>query len=198
MRSVSSGYMSPESPFRKSVRQGVAREFSGMERGTCEAGVSPARWQVEMDRRCVTYKVCNVYSGLLKRLVQLLTCLMVCLQLCGGYTGVLQAAAWAGMAIVYSQENGIAKGLRMTFDGDHPCGLCVAIAEMKEDAGKDPVPNRAPASDWLKSGKDFPFPQWVAADPPREADSELARFPELETAAGVRAESPPVPPPRTV
>ena len=40
---------------------------------------------------------------------------------------VLQTTAWIGMAIRYSQQNGIVLGLAQTFDGAHPCSMCQAI-----------------------------------------------------------------------
>jgi hypothetical protein len=38
---------------------------------------------------------------------------------------ILQSAAWLGMAVAYSVEEGsVGEGLSMTFDGEHPCPLC--------------------------------------------------------------------------
>lgn len=36
------------------------------------------------------------------------------------------------MLISYSAEEGWIEGARQTFDGEHPCDLCVAIANAKE------------------------------------------------------------------
>ncbi len=41
---------------------------------------------------------------------------------------VLQTAAWAGMALSYSTRTGsLQEGLSQTFDGRHPCALCLAV-----------------------------------------------------------------------
>jgi hypothetical protein len=42
---------------------------------------------------------------------------------------VLQTVAWTGMLIRYSSEGGVRQGLAQTFDGEHPCPLCKAIAQ---------------------------------------------------------------------
>lgn len=41
----------------------------------------------------------------------------------------LQAVAWVRMAIAYSQTEGIGAGIKKTFDGEHPCPICKAIAK---------------------------------------------------------------------
>jgi hypothetical protein len=42
----------------------------------------------------------------------------------------LQGFAWVNMAIAYSQKSGLATGLDQTFDGNHPCPMCKAIAKI--------------------------------------------------------------------
>jgi hypothetical protein len=49
----------------------------------------------------------------------------------GVHWALLQSLAWGGMLITYTQESGFARGISMTFDGDHPCKLCKAIAAAK-------------------------------------------------------------------
>lgn len=42
----------------------------------------------------------------------------------------LQSVAWVGMAVTYSLETGsLSQGLSDTFDGEHPCPLCKAVAQ---------------------------------------------------------------------
>jgi hypothetical protein len=63
----------------------------------------------------------------LKRIFHQLLAWFCCLYLCGGQYALAQVTAWVGMAIQYSQADGVAVGLRKTFDGEHPCALCRAI-----------------------------------------------------------------------
>ena len=54
----------------------------------------------------------------------------------GLHWAVLQSAAWIGMAVAYSVEKGVIEGLSDTFDGAHPCPLCKAVDEGKQDKEK--------------------------------------------------------------
>ena len=40
----------------------------------------------------------------------------------------LQLIAWASMFARYSWSHGMLDGWRMTFDGNHPCAICHAVA----------------------------------------------------------------------
>jgi hypothetical protein len=54
----------------------------------------------------------------------------------GGHWTVLQSVAWVGMAVNYSQDASLAVALKKTFDGEHPCRLCVAVKEGKNQEKK--------------------------------------------------------------
>lgn len=41
---------------------------------------------------------------------------------------LLQLIAWLSMLVRYSSQHGLVSGWRMTFDGEHPCVLCRAVA----------------------------------------------------------------------
>ncbi|MEM9079886.1 MAG: hypothetical protein AAGC74_04255 [Verrucomicrobiota bacterium] len=43
------------------------------------------------------------------------------------------------MLLDYSQTHTLAKATEMTFDGQHPCSLCNAIAEARETEKEDPA-----------------------------------------------------------
>lgn len=52
---------------------------------------------------------------------------------------VLQSAAWAGMIVTYSIEEGsLLTGMSQTFDAEHPCSLCGAVAFGMKQEKKDP------------------------------------------------------------
>ncbi len=49
----------------------------------------------------------------------------------GLHLPALQLAAWTGMLITYSQDRSLADAAEMTFDGEHPCPMCVAIKKQQ-------------------------------------------------------------------
>jgi hypothetical protein len=104
----------------------------------------------------------------------------------GGYWAVLQSVAWVGMAIAYSQEASIGEALKKTFDGQHPCKLCLAVkkgkqAERKHDTLK------------IQTKLDFVCLQLATFLSP-DFPSTLLFF--SDEFAGARSETPPTPPPR--
>lgn len=134
----------------------------------------------------------------LKRACQILLVLMSCLHLCGGSLGFLQLMAWAGMAVTYTAESGMVEGLKETFDGEHPCPLCVAIAAAE---GKESEPGEPGA----------PLPQsierlakqviWLADESMPlmpEIVEVVVVLPEVLERSGRGGEMPPVPPPRGI
>lgn len=44
------------------------------------------------------------------------------------------------MLVDYSQERSLAEAAEMTFDGDHPCSMCLALEETREKERSDPHP----------------------------------------------------------
>jgi hypothetical protein len=61
---------------------------------------------------------------------------MAVFQLMGGHLAVLQVTAWVGMLVKYSEAEGVEVGISKTFDGKHPCGLCLSIAKDKQTEKK--------------------------------------------------------------
>jgi len=60
----------------------------------------------------------------------------------GGQWLVLQSIAWSGMIIDYSKTDHLCGAVSKTFDGDHPCRLCLFIQKQKvgdEDKPKNPI-----------------------------------------------------------
>ena len=72
------------------------------------------------------------------RFLRLILVLAGCLHLCGGHYGVLQLVAWSGMIVEYTTQEGLIEGARQTFDGKHPCQLCISIKQAKENDHKEP------------------------------------------------------------
>jgi hypothetical protein len=108
------------------------------------------------------------------------------LQLLGGQWAILQTAAWVGMVVDYSKSEGVEAGITKTFDGKHPCQLCLSIAKNKEKEGKQTA-NVSPAKLYLV----YQAPQWALTPPTVSEDLELSLY--LLNGTTLK---PPVPPPR--
>jgi len=50
----------------------------------------------------------------------------------GLHWAFLQAVAWTGMIVSYSQAVPLSEAMQKTFDGQHPCKLCKQIAKEKQ------------------------------------------------------------------
>lgn len=131
--------------------------------------------------------------------IRFLIALLGCLHLCGGHYGVLQGIAWTQMLIRYSAEEGWIEGAKQTFDGEHPCGLCVAISEAKQnDSSSDaPSSNRRGVDTGLEL-KPCPLPKSITLAslsafgvPPSGLAKTRSSIPRLPSA-------PEPPPPRRV
>jgi hypothetical protein len=66
-----------------------------------------------------------------------LFCLLAVFQVLGGPLAALQTIAWVRMAVTYSHDDGVGAGIAKTFDGQHMCSLCIAIAKKREGEQKD-------------------------------------------------------------
>jgi hypothetical protein len=104
----------------------------------------------------------------------------------GLHWGFLQAVAWVGMLVNYSQNAPFEEAVVKTFDGKHPCALCKRIAQGKRSEKKAEFP---------PTGKKFEFSYSVAAFVfVAPSGYWEVRWPEDSAALLVR--TPPVPPPR--
>lgn len=74
----------------------------------------------------------------LKRLCVL--CLILLMQ---GPAMLVQEGAWAKMLVSYTGEKGFARGVVATFDGRHPCEMCVKAAELRENEGRNGLQNHS-------------------------------------------------------
>lgn len=72
---------------------------------------------------------------LLRRVVVLLVCLSL-----GMHWSVLQGIAWTGMLISNLAENSVVEAVEKTFDGEHPCPLCLAVKEGQQKEKDDSKP----------------------------------------------------------
>jgi hypothetical protein len=120
-----------------------------------------------------------------RRLTQLLVALALVAAV-GGHWAVLQSVAWVGMAVNYSQDASLAVALKKTFDGEHPCRLCVAVKEGKQQEKKREVFK-------VETRLDLVCLPLVAYVHPNLSFTLLS--PQVDRALP-RGEAPPTPPPR--
>ena len=103
---------------------------------------------------------------------------------------VLQSAAWAGMLVTYTmQEGSLLTGMSQTFDNAHPCPLCSAIKTGRHSEKKEPRQTDQKQKLDLTLGL---FSRVVLTPPSPTLSPPLPDFPH-----GIaRRTKPPSPPPR--
>jgi hypothetical protein len=104
----------------------------------------------------------------------------------GAHWACLQSIAWMGMLIDYSRGASLAVAVCKTFDGQHPCCLCKAIADGKKSEQKKDRPFQTEKLEFplFDTGLAICFP----ARPP------LRTTPDLTAKAAFQ--EPSIPPPR--
>ena len=101
----------------------------------------------------------------------------------------LQVVAWSGMVVKYAQAVPLAEAIEMTFDGDHPCPLCIVIRKAQTSDQHEMKAPGAPERILLFVEPARPWVQSVF---------ELARLSFVPTVFAGPQQRPPVPPPRSV
>ena len=135
-------------------------------------------------------------SHVLKKLFQILLVSLGCLHLAGGPYSLMQAYAWAGMLVTYSQQDGLLEGAKNTFSGEKPCELCCKIAAAKKS---EPAREKKEAPVPPSTGKllqEFLLSGTVSVEPPRFNPFIVPAFPGVLVPVETACASPPVPPPR--
>jgi hypothetical protein len=119
-------------------------------------------------------------------------CSLALLLAIGGHWVALQSFAWARMLMDYSRTESFATAVRKTFDGDHPCSLCLKIRDGRE--ASEQQQQKAP---WAPSGK---APDFFLENRPLQTGDRPLLFAEP---TGYRPrlhadfiDTPPTPPPR--
>ncbi len=76
------------------------------------------------------------------------TALLLALTL-GLHWTVLQSVAWMSMLVDYSVEASFGEAVVKTFDGKHPCKLCIAVDEGKKSEREQKQLKSLDKADWL-------------------------------------------------
>ena len=104
----------------------------------------------------------------------------------GGHWALLQSAAWVSMFVSNAQHDSWQLALNKTFDGQHPCPLCRAVAQGQQAEQEQPQGFTVEKFElFLAEPEVFVFlePSAAPLPPPEAIDS-------------VWAKAPPTPPPR--
>jgi hypothetical protein len=121
------------------------------------------------------------------------------LRLAGGDLAMLQVAAWSQMIVTRAPVMGVAEAVTTTFDGAHPCKMCTALQQTREQEGtpaKQTAPEPPASSSLAKlllvKASDLHLPE-----PAQTSDSSRSKHHwNLPVLHGHSAGKPPTPPPR--
>lgn len=119
-------------------------------------------------------------------------CLLALLMTLGTHWYVLQSIAWARMLATYSRSAPLREAVTQTFDGQHPCSLCLTIQAGRDreerEQQNDPSLKSEPRADWwFERALVLPQLPWVRADD---------AVPFVPGLPGEIPHTPPKPPPR--
>ncbi len=105
----------------------------------------------------------------------------------GLHWSFLQSIAWVGMMFKYSQGATVSEAMAKTFDGNHPCALCKAVAQGKTSEKKSDSVTPEKKFEFAYAGAVFVFSAPTAFWQVGQLDP---RFDSLD-------HTPPSPPPKT-
>lgn len=135
------------------------------------------------------------------RKLGLLCAALAFFSMAGGHFVALQTIAWAKMLRDSTERTGsLAVAVQQTFDGQHPCELCVEIASARRHEAKAPVSAQKDASNALQIAKAEKSDKATLLEmnlPPARIVAASLRWhlqPYLD--GPLRDEQPPTPPPR--
>lgn len=112
------------------------------------------------------------------------------LYLSGAHWLVLQTTAWTGMLVSRSIATSVSDAIDTTFDGQHPCAMCSAIAD-----GKQAEQQSEQSFDLLKKVGDLKFLGSPVVGLVHGVVASNVFWPPSAFAVLTRCEAPPTPPP---
>ncbi len=121
----------------------------------------------------------------LVRIARLVLALAMCASL-GLHWAALQAVAWTQMIVTYSQYEDLGVAVKKTFDGAHPCDLCLLVRDGQNDKKNSQATQLTKKLDAVVARAEVASTQ----------DSQAIEFPDFETCAVGWQSIPPGPPPR--
>jgi hypothetical protein len=119
-------------------------------------------------------------------------CLAAVLVMLGGHWLALQSFAWGRMIVDYSRQDSLGGAIAKTFDGKHPCPLCLKVRDgwHKDQQRERRIPwtttNTMPEVLWA----------WRCVTIPTAPTAARQEQPLVRVLYSEFADSPPTPPPR--
>ena len=128
------------------------------------------------------------------RFLRLFIMTFFALRLLGGDLALLQVVAWTGMIVTRTSQEGVQGAVVSTFDGEHPCKFCKALAAIKTPGKNEtPLPDgslvKLKPKDMLRTGDLAIATPVLPCLAPGLIDFEM-------TLLATRGDAPDVPPPR--
>ena len=115
------------------------------------------------------------------------TIFALCLSL-GFHWLALQSVAWTAMLVSNACHAPLSEAVAKTFDGNHPCDLCHAVATGQKSEKKSEILSTIGKMDLICTTRTLGWlPPWVPYD-----------YPRRHSAIPERSPAPPVPPPRAL
>jgi len=71
----------------------------------------------------------------------------------GAHWLLLQSVAWVGIIVSCSQTAPLTEAISMTFDGEHPCKLCIVVKEGKKAESKQSLVELDVKLDFTRAGQ---------------------------------------------
>ncbi len=128
----------------------------------------------------------------MRRAFQWITIGVLCLGL-GLHWAALQTVAWTSMVIARAPQVGLTEAVSTTFDGQHPCRLCLVVREGR--AADRPSPESPVPATGITAKLDL-----APASTPFELVTDATALPPAAIALSARpsrSDPPPRPPPRS-
>lgn len=97
------------------------------------------------------------------RVIRRFAAVAVLVLILGLHWAALQTIAWSRMVLVYSRTASLGEAIRMTFDGQHPCRLCLAVREGRRAESNDPP---TPVKNHPRLECELPSGELVTVDSP--------------------------------
>jgi hypothetical protein len=130
----------------------------------------------------------NLYAREMFRFLgRVVTILALCLAI-GLHWLAVQSVAWTSMIVEYSQKTSLPEALAKTFDGKHPCSLCHVVRKGQGSEKKSDFQSVTLKIDLICSSRIIRLMLSV----------EVCEYQSHAFPVNGRAQSPPVPPPRSV
>ena len=112
----------------------------------------------------------------------------------GGHWLTLQSAAWTRMFTDFSRSDSFSAAVAKTFDGRHPCKMCLHIREGRQQEEREqrdsPLVKTERAAELFCDSR-----RVVVPSAPAEAEDAVAFVPQLHPDF---IDTPPIPPPRNL